>query len=150
MKSFQKQAENLGGYLKVWAVPPSDLAVGDSDVFLITGNNTIEIYAAPESIQLIQEEEQTKAGFVFKTEVTAIIPKDCPQNDLFLQLLQGRKWILILLDQNEHYKVSGTNDIPHRFTCKTDPGKACSDLNAHVVSFHSTQTKKSFFISNPF
>jgi len=86
----------------------------------------------------------------YKNELNAFIPKDSPEVQSIINNMIGRKWVVILLDQNEQYKVSGTNSIPHRFSFGFSSGKAISDLNSHEVSFHSTQLKRAIQIANPF
>jgi hypothetical protein len=147
---MSKPLENLGGLIKIWAVPPSDIIVAGFDVAILSTSNIIELYCSPESMQMTESNKSEQASVVYDTEITATIPGDSSETLSLLNQLSGRKWIVILLDQNEQFKASGTNSIPHRFSFDFSSGKAISDLNSHEISFHSTQLKRAIQISNPF
>lgn len=150
MKSMSKPSENLGGLIKIWAVPPSDIVVSSFYVEILSTENIIELYCIPESMQFAEDSENIHGCTTYKTEITAKIPKDSDENGPLLYQLTGRKWIVIYQDQNELFKTSGTNQIPHRFSVNTDSGKAISDLNCHQISFHSKQLTRPIIVPNPF
>jgi hypothetical protein len=64
--------------------------------------------------------------------------------------MSGRKWIIILLDQNEQYKVAGSSQIPLRVSFDMEAGADPSERSGHIVSFFGSQLSKARFINNPF
>lgn len=150
MITLEKPSENLGGLLTIWAVPPSDILVSQFNVEILSTENILEFYHTPETMEFSEQDQSTDAGLSFDVELTAFIPKQCVENQVAINLLQGRKWIVIFLDQNENYRVVGTNQIPMRFSCQATTGKAIADLNGQTITFHSKQLKRSMLISNPF
>jgi len=150
MKSMSKPSDNLGGLNKIWAVPPSDIIVSRFSAEIISSENIIELYCTPETMQFTEDNETVHGSVSYDTEITAVIPKDCQENASLIDHLSGKKWIVIFQNENEQFKVSGTNDIPHRYGGKFDSGKAISDRSGHEISFHSTQLRKAITILNPF
>ena len=133
MKQLNKPSDNLGGLLKIWAVPPDDITI-----------------SSPGSISFTEKESQENYGLGYKNELNAFIPKDSPETQAIINDMIGRKWVVIMLDQNEYYKVAGTPEIPLRVSFDLDTGSDTPDRNGHPVSFYGTQISKARFISDPF
>ena len=150
MKHLNKPSDNLGGLLSIWTVPPDDIVLGFNTVYFITTANIIEIYCSPGSISFTEKETQEKYGLGYKNELNAFIPKDSPETQVIINDMSGRKWVVILLDQNEQFKVAGTPEIPLRVSFDLDTGSDTPDRNGHSISFYGTQTSKAKFIDDPF
>ncbi len=150
MKHLNKPSDNLGGLLKIWAVPPTDIVIGINTVYFITTENIIEIYCSPGSLSFTEKATQEKYGLGYKNELNAFIPKDRPDVLQIINQMSSRKWVVILLDQNEQFKVAGTPEIPLRVSFDLDTGADTPDRNGHSISFYGTQTSKAKFIDDPF
>ena len=150
MKHLNKPSDNLGGLLKIWAVPPDDITISFNAANFRTTANIIEMYCSPGSISFTEKESQEKYGLVYKNEINAFIPKDSVETQAIISDMIGRKWVIILLDQNEQFKVAGTPEIPLRVAFDLDTGADTPDRNGHSISFYGTQTSKAKFISDPF
>ena len=112
----------MGGLLKIWAVPPSDIAISFNSVSFLTTDNIIQLYCSPGSISFYEKESQEKYGTAYKNELNALMPKDSPDVLKIINQMSGRKWVVILLDQNEQFKVAGTPEIPLRVSFDLDTG----------------------------
>jgi len=150
MKHLNKPSDNLGGLLAIWAVPPDDITISFNTANFRTTANIIEMYCSPGSISFTEKETQEKYGLGYKNEINAFIPKDSPETQAIINDMIGRKWVVILLDQNEQFKVAGTPEIPLRVSFDLDTGADTPDRNGHSISFYGTQTLKARFISDPF
>lgn len=150
MKQLNKPSDNLGGLLKIWAVPPNDITVSFNTANFRTTANIIEMYCSPGSISFTEKATLEKFGLGYKNEINAFIPKDSPETQAIINDMSSRKWIVIILDQNEYYKLAGTPEIPLRVSFDLDTGSDTPDRNGHSVSFYGTQTSKAKFIVNPF
>ncbi len=150
MKQLNKPSDNLGGLLKIWAVPPDDITISFNTANFKTTANIIEMYCSPGSISFTEKESQENYGLGYKNELNAFIPKDSPETQAIINDMIGRKWVVIMLDQNEYYKVAGTPEIPLRVSFDLDTGSDTPDRNGHPVSFYGTQISKARFISDPF
>lgn len=150
MKRLKKPSDNLGGLLSIWAVPPADIYIGFNAVSFFTTDNIIEMYCSAGSISFTEKETQEKYGLGYKNQLNAFIPKDSPEVQSIINSMSGRKWVVILLDQNELFKVAGAPEIPLRVAFDLDTGSDTPDRNGHSISFYGTQTSKAKFISDPF
>ena len=150
MKQLNKPSDNLGGLLQIWAVPPDDITISINTANFKTTANIIEMYCSPGSISFTEKESQEKYGLGYKNELNAFIPKDSPETQAIINDMIGRKWVVIMLDQNEQFKVAGTPEIPLRVAFDLDTGADTADRNCHTVSFYGTQISKAKFIADPF
>lgn len=150
MKHLNKPSDNLGGLLAIWAVPPDDIVISLNTANFRTTANIIKIYCSPGSISFTEKETQEKFGLGYKNELNAFIPKDSPETQAIINDMSGRKWVVILMDQNEQFKVAGTPEIPLRVSFDLDTGSDTADRNGHSISFYGTQTTKARFIDDPF
>ena len=150
MKHLNKPTDNLGGLLKLWAVPPDDITISFNTANFRSTANIIEMYCSTGSISFTEKESQEKYGLGYKNELNAFIPKDSPEVQAIINDMSNRKWVVILLDQNEQFKVAGTPEIPLRVSFDLDTGADTPDRNGHSISFYGTQTSKAKFISDPF
>ena len=150
MKQLNKPTDNLGGLLSIWAVPPSDITISFNTANFRTTANIIEMYCSPGSLSFSEKESLETCGTVYKTEINGFIPKDSPEVLAIVNDMSRRKWVIILLDQNEYYKVAGTPEIPLRVSFDLDTGSDTPDRSGHTVSFYGTQLSKAKFIADPF
>ena len=97
-----------------------------------------------------EKESDEKAGKIYKTELSAFIPKDTPEAQVIINDMNRRKWVVISLDQNEQFKVAGTVAIPLRVSFDLATGADTPDRNGHTVTFYGSQVSKAMFISDPF
>ena len=150
MKQLNKPSDNVGGLLKIWAVPPSEITIGSNSVSFSTTGNIVEMYCSPGSMSFTEKESESKSGKVYKTELSAFIPKDTAEAQAIINDMNRRKWVIISLDQNEQFKVAGTVAIPLRVLFDLATGADTPDRNGHTVLFYGTQVSKAKFIRDPF
>jgi hypothetical protein len=150
MKHLNKPSDNLGGILKIWAIPPDDIIIGFNTANFKTTANISELYCSPGSISFTEKESQEKYGLGYKNQLNAFIPKDSPEVQSIINSMSGRKWVVVFLDQNEQFKVAGTPEIPLRVSFDLDTGADTPDRNGHSISFYGIQTSKAKFIADPF
>ncbi|OFX62067.1 MAG: hypothetical protein A2066_01625 [Bacteroidetes bacterium GWB2_41_8] len=122
MKQLNKPTDNLGGLLSIWAVPPSDITISFNTVSFSTTDNIVKMYCSPGSISFTEKATLEKYRVAYKNEINAFIPKDAPETQSIINDMIGRKCVVILLDQNEYYKVAGTPEIPLRVSFDLDTG----------------------------
>jgi len=150
MKQLNKPSDNMGGLLKIWAVPPTEITIGTNSVSFSTTDNIVAMYCSPGSMSFTEKESDEKAGKIYKTELSAFIPKDTPEAQVIINDMNRRKWVVISLDQNEQFKVAGTVAIPLRVSFDLATGADTPDRNGHTVTFYGSQVSKAMFISDPF
>ncbi len=150
MKHLNKPSDNLGGLLRIWAVPPTDITISLNSISFSATQNIVEIYCTPGSMSFTEKESQEKHGTAYKNELKAFIPKDSPDALTIIIQMSGRKWVVVMMDQNGYFKVVGTPEIPLRVSFDLDSGADTADRNGHSISIYGTQSSKAKFIDDPF
>lgn len=151
MKTINKQAENMGGVLRLWAVPPSDISVSGNQVTILSDSNMVDIYTKEDSASFSEEMTTSFAGTAYKVELSAIVP--CDTSETVKQISDMErccKYLVIYRDGNGNYKLAGTKSVPLRFSAKATTGSGTSGLNHYSISFTGSQRKRAIFIDNPF
>lgn len=151
MKTINKQSENMGGVLRLWAVPQSDISVSGNQVTILSDANMVDIYSTEDSASFSEEMTKSFAGTAYKVELSAIVPCDTSETIKQISDMERRnKYLVIYIDGNGNYKLAGTTKVPLRFSAKATTGSGTSGLNHYSISFSGSQRKRAIFIENPF
>ena len=141
----------MGGVLRIWAVPPSDISVTGNRVTLLSDANIVDIYVQEDSASFTEDISKSFAGTSFKVELTAIVPCDTSETLKQISDMERRsKYLVIYMDGNGNYKLAGTKPVSLRFSAKATTGSGTSGLNHFSISFTGSQRKRAIFIENPF
>ena len=151
MKTINKKTENIGGVLRLWAIPQNDISVAGATVTIASDANMVSIYVREDSASFREDLQKSFAGSIYKVDVSAVVP--CENSDtlkLIEEMEQRSRYLVIYLDGNGNYKLVGTVKSPLRFSAKATTGLGTAGLNHYAVSFTGNQLKRAIFISNPF
>jgi len=149
MKTILNQSENMGGVVKIWAIPSLDYSIATETLQILNQDNMVEIYIQEDSCALIEDDI---AGGAFKTEIVAQVPCDHPDTiTIIKQMERVKKYNVILVDGNGNYKLAGSKSVPLRFSAKLTTGATTASLNHYAISFLAKAiTTRAVFINNPF
>jgi hypothetical protein len=150
MKQFNKPLDNMGGVLKIWAVPPADITISENVVTFSKTTDIVVLYASPGSMSFTEKQKDGAGGTFFDVELNGFIPNDSKETSELIAYMCRRRWMVIYIDQNENYKVAGTVTNPLRVGFDLDTGSDTPNRNGHAVKFYGKQLQKSIFINNPF
>jgi hypothetical protein len=151
MKTINKQPENMGGVLRIWAIPRTDISVSANLVTILSDQNIVDIYLKEDSASFSEEMTSTFAGTGYKTDLTAIVPCDTDETAKLISDMERRsRYLVIYIDGNGNYKLAGTTKVPLRFSATATTGLGTSGLNHYSISFTGFQRKRAIFIENPF
>jgi len=141
----------MGGVLRIWAVPPSDISLSGNRMTFLSDTNLVDIYIQEDSASFTEDMSKSFAGTTYKVELSAIVPCDTSETLKQISDMERQsKYLVIYLDGNGNYKLAGTKPVPLRFSAKATTGSATSGLNHFSISFTGTQRKRAVFIENPF
>ena len=141
----------MGGVLRIWAVPPSDISTSGNRLTFLSDANLVDIYFQEDSASFSEEMSKSFAGTSYKVELSAIVPCDTSETLKQISDMERRcKYLVIYMDGNGNYKLAGTKPVPLRFSAKATTGSGTSGLNHFSISFTGTQRKRAVFIENPF
>ena len=149
MKQLNKPSDNMGGLLKIWAVPPGVITIGSNTVSFSNTDTIVKMYCSPGSMSFSEKQTKGKPGTSYKTEISGFVPKDSQEVQVIIDDMSRRKWVVIYMDQNEQYKVAGTPDNPLRVSFDLGTGADTSERNGHEVSFYGVQVEKAKFVGDP-
>lgn len=151
MKTINKQTENMGGVLRLWAIPGSDITVAGNVVTIVSDTNMVNIYVREDSATFTEDISKSFAGTIYKVDLSSVVACDNSDTLKLINEMERRcKYLVIYQDGNGNYKLAGTVKTPLRFTAKATTGLGAAALNHYAISFSGNQLKRAIFIDNPF
>ena len=150
MRVLNKPGDNLGGLLKIWAVPFGVFTINGSTVNISNHTNIWEIYCSADSMEFTESSELTSAGTHFNTVISGFIPQDNATIQKAIEYMEPRKWGVIYMDGNGNYKLSGNQTDPLRFTAEINTGKDTASLAGCSIQFSGKTKTRARFVNNPF
>jgi hypothetical protein len=151
MKTIIKQALNMGGVLRLWAVPPSDVSLFGKALTILTDADMVDISVQQESASFGEQIKTSFSGGSYDVEITAVVPGDSEDIRLSIAAMERQsRYLVIYLDGNGNYKLAGSIETPLRFSAKTTTGTTAASLNHYAISFTGQQRDRAVFIDNPF
>ena len=150
MNTINKPAENMGGLVKIWAVPYNVYSLSGKTVTFSSTDNICEIYCSPDSRQHTEPPERTDAGIIFNTQVTGFVPGNTQSIRLALENMENRKAVAIFRDGNGDFWMAGSYLSPLIFSAAFSTGINTSDRPGHEISLSGQTLEKAKCIDNPF
>ncbi len=150
MKTISKPKDNLGGLLKIWAVPNSVISVNKKTVTFSSTLNIYEIYCSPDSIFLKEQPAVTSAGTHYITQVLGFVPENSESNKSAISDMESRQFQVIIQDGNGNFLLVGNSFYPLKFSAELFQGKKTSDLAGYKIAFSALVISRAVFIDYPF
>jgi hypothetical protein len=154
MKTINKPGDNLGGGLKLYAVPPSLVTSITAGILTLSGtSDVIEIYFTPGTLNIELEHvpsSRDKAGGYHGHKITAFIPKIAAEVETELDDMRNHKFVVVVMDGNEQYWAHGTATTTLRFSYSSSTGGDTGDRNGYNFSFEGKTIVPPMLISDPF
>ena len=150
MKQLNKPGDNLGGLLKIWAIPFGVFTTQGSTVNFSSQENIWEIYCSADSMEFTESSELTPAGTHYNTIISGFIPQDNATLQEAIAYLEPRKWGVIFIDGNGNYKLAGNQTDPLRFTAEINTGKDTASLAGCSIRFSGKIKTRAMFVNKPF
>lgn len=151
MKTFSKVFDNLGGVLKVWAIPPSVVSVSGNTLSLSSTINIVEMYATAETLNAKVITKNTPGGLTHEIEITGSIPRPSANESENINYLMQRRWMVLIEDGNNDFIFYGVPQTQRlKFECEEDTGQSTSDRSILNFRFFGTTTLRPKSVLNPF
>jgi len=150
MIQLSKPSDNMGGLLKLWAVPKSDFYINGQNIVFTTTDNIYQLYCSSESLAYKEPSKRTISGIHYNCSVSGFIPKDSEEIQLALNKMEYRLYVVIFQDGNGNYKLSGTGFYPLRLSASLKTGKQTSDRAGYEIQFLGETLSRAVLINNPF
>ena len=150
MKTINKPGDNLGGLLKIWAVPQQVLSLNGKTVIISSSEDVYQIYCTPETIIATETSKPSEAGTFYEITIQGFIPKDTEELSDAVNDMNNRPYYIIYQDGNGNFKLAGTTGEALRLNASLSSGKQESDRAGYTISFSGKTLSRSVFVTNPF
>ena len=150
MIQLNKTGDNLGGLIKIWAIPFGVFTIDRNTISITSQTGIFEINCSADSMEFSESIEVTSAGIHYNTVISGIIPQDNAALQEAIAYLEPRKWIVIFMDGNGNYKLAGNQTEPLRFTAEINTGKDTASRAGCSIRFSGKTKSRSRFINKPF
>jgi len=150
MKQLNKPTDNLGGLLKIWAIPTNVFTLLGTSLILSDTSDIVQLFGSPGTMSVEEQTERTTSGIHYNTSVAVFIPGDSPEIRSALLDMQGRKFAVLFLDGNENYKLAGEPNYPLRMNSAMKSGMDESQRPGYELHFTGKTILPSVFVNNPF
>jgi hypothetical protein len=150
MKQLNKPGDNLGGLLKIWAIPFGVFTTQGNTVNFSSRENIWEIYCSADSMEFTESSEVTPAGTHFNTVISGFIPQDNAALQEAIAYMEPRKWGVIFIDGNGNYKLAGNQTDPLRFTAEINTGKDIASRAGCSIQFSGKTKTRAISVNKPF
>lgn len=105
--------------------------------------NEIEFTRTREELQIIQQDDDT--GTWYDVTVRLSNPRLSPDKSASFAGMEGRKFVLILTDQNGYKMLVGSLQMPAYLNNRmTNPGRG---VNARSINFDAVHDREPFFVA---
>ena len=150
MKTLTKPGDNLGGVVKMWAIPRSVVSVSGRTVTMSSTANVWELYITPDTGMFTEEAELTNAGQVYNPRIEAFIPRDSDTVRAAVTELEFGRWAVLFKDGNGEYRIAGADGSGLRCAGSPGSGQQPSDRAGYQITFAAKNITRAMFVDDPF
>jgi hypothetical protein len=150
MKTLTKPGDNLGGLVKMWAIPRSVVSVSGRTVTMSSTADVYELYITPDSGMFTEEAELTDAGQVYNPRIEAFIPRDSDTVRTAVTIMEFGRWAVLFKDGNGKFRIAGADGSGLRCAGVQATGQQPSDRAGYQVTFAAKNITRAMFVDNPF
>lgn len=156
MKNFNINDDNIGGLLRMYAIPVSSLLRIRKDY--ISNLLTLEVQDRDSIIAISIMDNQTfgytsehdldEGGDFWDPAINGIIPGGRQSNEEIIEELERGEWLVMIEDQMGFAWLCGTKDTPMKFTTSESSGTSYSDRNQISFEFKCRQDHPPLILAN--
>lgn len=146
--------DNMGGLLKLFIIDADDyvsLADDDADnVFdqtLSSGAEPYELEFTEDTGKISEAEEETDNGIAYSFEASCRVPKLGPADKVLFNELRQKRIMIMALDSNGNWWLTGAPGTYFKFTVGKDTGAASAEMNGTSIKISAVLAQGSCFIN---
>lgn len=156
MRTINYDFQNIGGLLRVIAVPPAsfvqirkDPLTGDNHLDLRNQDDIISIpIYANDTYIYTEDKEVNDAGDSWNVAIEGVIPKLEKTNHRIIETLERGLWYVLAVDGNGEVHWCGQEDALMLFDTQKSSGRTDTERNGITFSFSCTQDEPTIFIQD--
>ena len=122
MKQLNKPVDNLGGLIKIWAIPSKQFLTAGNSFSVGDTNNIYELYCSPDSMSYNSTSVKSDEGILYNTTVKGFAPGVTAELETALKEMMTQKWVIITMEGNGKYLLAGSKRFPLSLSSRMDTG----------------------------
>lgn len=150
MKTINKPLENMGGLIKMWALPYDSYSENNGAVTMLDDTDIVEIYCSQDSMRLIESADVKDAGLFYDTMLSGFSPGNSDTARNTFKAMNNRKFAVLFLSGNGSWYLAGAPLYPLRFISSFNSGENSADRAGHFIQFSGDTFEPAIPVSNPF
>ena len=145
--------DNMGGVKSFQFIPTDHIKIFPRPVNgIITKRLTVknsdhrffEVYTTEDSIKFTEEEKYNKHGTFYDEILTGFTPKDEENMAVLFDEMEGFRYIIFYIDNNQNRKFIGSLESPLIFRQKFETKDEASGRNGYNITFSGRSSHKAF------
>jgi hypothetical protein len=152
MKTINKQPDNMGGVIKLWAIPKNAISLQDNVPTILSDADIVSCYIVPDTTSSTSDQSTTFAGTTFKHTISGLVPGFSAATIAIIgQMVRQLRYVVIYMDGDGQIVLLGRPEIPLMFDSKFTTGQTTSNLKHFKISFAGNVHYPPLLLnSNPF
>jgi hypothetical protein len=150
MKEIQKPSDNLGGLLKMWAIPKAVFSINGKAITFSDTSDIYSIYCTAETLSLKETPKETNSRNHYVTDVSGFIPNNNESVHSAIVDMEGKSYVVLIQDGNGYYQLVGESQYPLRIKANSISGKSVSDRSGYQINFVGKTINRGVFVNYPF
>lgn len=153
----EKQYSNVGGLQSFLFADADSLAYDPrprrdlqgnlvvQNIPLINGAQWTRATVVRYSISYRERQRENRDGISYRQQLSAVIAKYTPTLATILAQMDNRRFVLLVQDYNDYYRMVGSKESPLTFSYQSDPGSSPRDRNEISFEFEGEQAHPAWF-----
>lgn len=150
MNTITKPGDNLGGLVKMWAIPRSVVSVSGRTVTVNPTTGVWQLYITPDSGMFTEEPELGDAGLAYNPRIEAFIPRDSDTVRTAVTTLEAGRWAVLFQDGNGELRIAGADGAGLRCAGVPGTGQQTADRAGYQITFAGKNITRAMFVDLPF
>jgi hypothetical protein len=150
MKTITKPGDNLGGVVKLWAIPRSVVSVSGTTVTMSSTADVWQLYITPETGMFTEEPERPDAGLAYNPRIEAFIPRDSDAVRTAVTTLEAGRWAVLFDDGNGATRIAGADGAGLRCAGVPATGRQVAERAGYNITFAGKNITRALYVTNPF
>jgi hypothetical protein len=136
MKTINKQLENMGGVIRLWAIPKSAITFEGATPVILSDENVVSCYIIPETALSTQNQTTNFSGTTYKHEISGLVPGcNALTSAVINQMTRQLRYVVVYQNSDGLFVYLGTPEIPLTFNSNFTTGQNSSSLKNFKISF---------------
>ena len=136
MKTITKQADNMGGVVRLWAIPPSDILLNENSPAITSVDKVVCLEITQDSAGAEFTPKHSFSGTTYLHGISGFIPGYSADTErIMLDMIRQSRYVVVYIDSVGVPVLLGRPDIPIRFTATVGTGQSTSSLRGYKISF---------------